>query len=190
MTMHTFDVYETSAGGDIVLGSRNTVTAHDERGARDQDELLRGYHAGIVKVLQRKPGQGFDPKHELAPVADMPVYALIIRACHGHGKAAHMAIHELNSRGGWLSDDQKRMANLTPGEYTLATLYGPEEAQAYATEYFWEYERANISANEAVAHIAALGVVTTERELRDARAMDRPAIARHVCGYGVALRPL
>lgn len=190
MTKHTFDVYLTATGGDIVLGSRNTVTAHDERGARDQDELLRGYHAGNVKVIQRKPGQGFDPKHELAPVADMPVYALIIRACHSHGKAAHMAIHEINARGAWLSDDQKRMAGLSDDQYRLATLNGPEEAQAYATEYFWEYERGNISANEAVTHIAALGIVTTERELRDARMMNRPAIARHVCGYGVALRPL
>lgn len=47
---------------------------------------------------------------KLTPVADIPSYAVIIRAIHERGAIQAEALAELNHRGLWLSDDQKRQA--------------------------------------------------------------------------------
>lgn len=46
----------------------------------------------------------------LRPVRDIPAYAVIIRAIHERGPAQADALAELERRGLWLSDAQKRQA--------------------------------------------------------------------------------
>ncbi|ALA16093.1 MULTISPECIES: hypothetical protein [unclassified Chelatococcus] len=53
------------------------------------------------------------PKPQLAPVRSVETYAVISRAVWCRGPEQAEALDELNRRGCWLSDDQKRAAGLT-----------------------------------------------------------------------------
>ena len=48
----------------------------------------------------------------LFPVALIPNYAVIIRCIHERGATQQEALAELNERGLWLNDEQKRQAGL------------------------------------------------------------------------------
>ncbi|MBB4017596.1 hypothetical protein GGR16_002630 [Chelatococcus caeni] len=70
-----------------------------------------------IALLCRTSGRFFGwhgPKATLAPVASVPAYAVIIRAIHMRGPEQAEALEELNRRGLWLSEDQKRAAGLIP----------------------------------------------------------------------------
>ena len=49
---------------------------------------------------------------KLTPVTKIPAYAVIIRAIHERGPSQRDALAELDRRGLWLSDDQKRQAGV------------------------------------------------------------------------------
>jgi hypothetical protein len=49
---------------------------------------------------------------KLEPVSAIPAYAVIIRATWERGAVQAEALAELNRRGLWLSDEQKRQAGL------------------------------------------------------------------------------
>jgi hypothetical protein len=55
--------------------------------------------------MTRKPAK-------LAPVQDVPSFAVIIRAIHSRGTTQREALEELHRRGLWLNADQKRQAGL------------------------------------------------------------------------------
>lgn len=50
---------------------------------------------------------------KLTPVADIPNFAVIIRAIHERGPTQQEAIAELARRGLWLSPDQKITAGVS-----------------------------------------------------------------------------
>jgi hypothetical protein len=49
---------------------------------------------------------------KLAPVTEIPSFAVIIRCCWERGATQQEALAELKRRGLWLSEDQKRQAGL------------------------------------------------------------------------------
>lgn len=54
----------------------------------------------------------------LTPVRDLPAYAVIIRAVWSTGQDQVDAFNELDRRGLWLSDDQRKAAGLSPNRST------------------------------------------------------------------------
>jgi hypothetical protein len=48
----------------------------------------------------------------LYPVQSIPNYAVILRAIHERGEVQQAAMKELERRGLWLSDEQKKEAGL------------------------------------------------------------------------------
>lgn len=47
---------------------------------------------------------------KLTPVTNIPDFAVIIRCIHERGETQEAAFRELNRRGLWLSEEQRRMS--------------------------------------------------------------------------------
>jgi len=66
------------------------------------------------RVLRRRYGRAA----RLTPVREIPAYAVIIRAIHERGRTQKEALAELDRRGLWLTEEQKRQAAMSPKELT------------------------------------------------------------------------
>lgn len=66
-------------------------------------------------------------KTVLTPVADIPAFAVIIRAIHERGPEQAAAIRELFRRRLWLAPDQIAATGLAPEEY--GQIYNGAEAR-------------------------------------------------------------
>ena len=71
-------------------------------------------------------------KTKLAPVRDIPMYAVIIRALHERGRSQAEAIGELERRGNWLTPEMQRQASVKRVENLQLGEFVDLEADAYA----------------------------------------------------------
>lgn len=72
----------------------------------ERDDMLT---AGAAKL---RPGRNLI-NEELTPIAQIPAYAVIIRAMWERGSIQAEALAELERRGLWLDDAQRRQASIT-----------------------------------------------------------------------------
>lgn len=85
----------------VLVASRNAV-----RRGRVTSELGRAVRA--LAKLESTPST----RAKLTPVADIETYAVIIRCIHERGEVQAEALAELERRGGYLSEEQRRQAGL------------------------------------------------------------------------------